>query len=283
MDDRQRRTELAAFLRSRRERLSPRQLGMPLAGRRRTPGLRREELAALAGVGTTWYTWLEQGRQITVSAQVLDSLARALQLDAAERAHLFLLARGEVPAILAPTTEAVEGAVQQLLDALLPNPAYIVNARWKVVAWNEAACRVFIDFAALAERDRNLIWLLFTHPALRQLYVDWAGVARRMLALFRVSTTASVGERWFTDLIDELSLVSPEFREWWPRHDIAGAPREAKELNHPQVGRLVLHSNPLQLGLLSDSWLLAYTPMLETDTAARLERLMFKIGAENAV
>src|SRR5581483_3222864 len=255
-EDRQRRSELAHFLRSRRERLSPAQAGLPVSGRRRTPGLRREELASLAGVGLSWYTWLEQGREISVSAQVLDSLARALHLGAQERMHLFLLARGEIPATPAASVDAVDQALQQVLDALGIYPAYVVNARWEVIAWNKAACRVFLDFAALAPRERNLLWLLFTHAALRQLYEDWEGVAQRMVALFRVNTTRSVGDPWLLDLIDALSRKSPAFREWWSRHDLTESPHDAKELNHPLVGTLSLHSTPLQVGHAPDSWML---------------------------
>ena len=274
-EDRQRRIELAHFLRTRRERLSPAQAGLPVSGRRRTPGLRREELATLAGVGLSWYTWLEQGRAISVSAQVLDSLARELHLGEEERMHLFVLARGEIPATLASSVDAVDQALQQVLDALGIYPAYVVNAHWEVIAWNEAACRVFLDFATLAPHERNLLWLLFTHPALRQLYVDWESVAQRMVALFRVSTTRSVGEPWLLDLIDALSRKSPAFREWWPRHDLTESPHDAKELNHPLVGTLSLHPSPLQLGHSPDSWMLVYTPLPQTETRARLERLLF--------
>ncbi len=219
--DEGRRNELARFLRTRRERLSPAEVGLPVAGRRRTPGLRREELAFVAGMGTSWYTWLEQGRAITVSAQVLESLAQALHLNPEERLHLFILARREIPAATAAATAAVDEATQQVLDALIPCPAYVVNAQWNVVAWNTAACRVFLDFAALAGRERNLLWLLFTHPMLRGRYEDWEQVARHMLALFRVSTARSVEEPWYTKLIEDLSGVSPELQAWWPQHDMA--------------------------------------------------------------
>jgi transcriptional regulator with XRE-family HTH domain len=273
MDEVRRRAELARFLRTRRERLSPADVGLPVAGRRRTPGLRREELAALAGVGTSWYTWLEQGRAITVSALVLESLARALRLDAAERTHLFVLARRELPATTAATTECVDAATQQMLDALGVYPAYVVNARWDVVAWNQAARRVFLDFAGLSGRERNLLWLIFTRRPLRQLYEDWEHVARHILGLFRVSTARSVGDPWYTELVEDLLRISSEFRAWWPHHEVAESPREAKALRHPLVGRLVLQPNPLQVAHAPDSWLLAYTPMPETDTLAKLQRL----------
>lgn len=277
MQDARRRTELAQFLRTRRERLSPAQVGLPVAGRRRTPGLRREELAALPGVGTSWYTWLEQGRAITASMQVLESLARALQLDAEERIHLFILAREELPASHPVSADVVDQALQQVLDALGVYPAYVVNAHWEVIAWNEAARQVFLDFATLAGRERNLLWLLFTHPALRHLYEDWESVAQRMVALFRVSTARSVGDPWFLKLVEKLCQHSPEFRVWWLYHDLTESPREAKVLNHPVVGRLVLHSSPLQVAHVPDSWMLVYTPMQHPDTLTRLQLLLSSV------
>ncbi len=282
MDDERRRAELSCFLRARRARLSPLQVGLPAGGRRRTPGLRREELAQLAGVGSTWYTWLEQGRPITVSASVLDNLAAALRLDAVERTHLFILARGEAPATMPPDTEMVEPAVQQILDALGACPAYVANARWDVVAWNAAACRVFTDFTALSPRDRNLLWFMFTHPLSHQLYVDWEGAARHILAFFRASTGRYVGEAWFTALVADLSRESPAFAAWWPRNDVYGTPREAyKEVNHPLVGRLTLQSTPLQIAQAPELCMMVYAPVPGTETAAKLQRLMPVDAAAN--
>lgn len=274
MDEEQRRAELAQFLRTRRERLSPAEMGLPIAGHRRTPGLRREELAVIAGVGTSWYTWLEQGRAITVSAQVLESLVQTLRLTAEERVHLFILARGAIPATTAATTATVDDATQQVLDAVSPYPAYVVNAHWQVVAWNASACLVFLDFMALSGRERNLLWLLFTHPTLRGRYENWEQVARRMLALFRTSTVRSVGDAWYTELIEDLRCFSREFQTWWPQHDLADSPRDVKVVNHPLVGRLVFHSNPLQVAHVPDAWMLVYTPLQETDTLAKLEHLL---------
>src|SRR5215472_154383 len=147
MHDQARRTELAKFLRTRRERLSPEAFGLPSGTRRRTPGLRREELALLAGVGTTWYTWLEQGRAITVSKQVLESLARIVRLGAAERAHLFVLARDDLPADPFPLTQTIDPALQLIVDTMGVYPALVLNPRWDILAWNQAACRVLGDFS----------------------------------------------------------------------------------------------------------------------------------------
>ncbi len=274
MDDTQRRAELSRFLRACRARLSPDQVGLPAVGRRRTPGLRREEVAQLAEVGVSWYTWLEQGRAITVSAPVLDSVARALRLDAAEYAHLFILARGEVPATAAPATDGVEPALWQILDALAAYPAYVANARWDVVAWNEAACLVFTDFPALHPCERNLLRFIFTDPRARQLYVDWESAAQRNLALFRASSGRYVGEDWFVDLIDDLSRASAEFAEWWPRTAIPGTPEGGKTLDHPLAGRLVLDPTLLQVAQADDLWMIVYMPAAGTDTATRLRCLL---------
>ena len=283
-DDRQRRAEVARFLRTRRERLAPASVGLPAGGRRRTPGLRREELAELAGVGVSWYTWLEQGRPITVSAQVLDSLASALRLDAAETAHLFILARGELPAPPAPATEGVVPAVQRILDALAASPAclpaYVANARWDVVAWNEAARCVFTDFAALPAHERNLLRFIFTHPQARRLYRDWAGTAKRNLAIFRASTSRYVSESWLADLVADLSRASAEFAAWWPRADVLGIPQDGKEIQHPLVGCLALEPTLLQVGQTPDLWMIVYTPLPGTDTAAKLQRLIDAGGGD---
>lgn len=274
MDEAARRTELARFLRARRERLSPAEVGFSVAGRRRTPGMRREELAFLVGVSTSWYTWLEQARAITVSAAVLERLAQALHLTAEERAQLFILARGELPVLTTPASATVDAATQQVLDGVSPYPAYVVNAYWEVVAWNTPACQVFLDFATLCGRERNLLWLLFTHPTFQGRYEEWEDIARRMLAIFRVSTARFVGEGWYRDLIEELCSASREFQAWWPEHDLADSPRDAKVVNHPLVGRLQFYPNPLQVAHAPDAWMLVYTPAPGTDTLTKLEHLL---------
>jgi transcriptional regulator with XRE-family HTH domain len=279
MDDEQRRAELALFLRTRRERLSPRQVGLPSAGRRRTPGLRREEVAELAAVGISWYTWLEQGRAITVSIPVLDSLARALQLDAAERIHLFILARGEMPMTSTPISGGVGLAVQQILDSMVLYPAYVTNARWDVVAWNKAACQVFVDFNTLSPRDHNLLWFMFTHPLARQLYANWVVTAQQTLAIFHSSTGRYIGDPWFTDLVASLSCTSPEFAAFWSHNEVHGTPEGDKEINHPQLGCLVLQPTILQVAQTPDLWMMVYTPAPGTNTEVKLQRLMLDFVA----
>src|SRR5260370_30160517 len=201
MNEKERRTELAQFLRTRRERIVPQQVGLTPGTRCRTPGLRREELALLAGVGATWYTWLEQGRAITVSGQVLESLARVLQLDADERTHLFILAREQLPADPLPLTQTVDSALQLILDTMGIYPAWVLSPRWDIIAWNQAACRVLGDVSVMTSRERHILWLLFTDARYRAMAVDWEREAQRFLALFRATTQRYVGEAWLTELL----------------------------------------------------------------------------------
>ncbi len=282
MDDRERRRELADFLRTRRGRLAPERVGLPRGARRRTPGLRREEVAQLADVGTTWYTWLEQERAIRVSAQVLDSIARALQLDGAERRHLFLLADQPLPPLPPPFEERVSPALQRLLDAQGRNPAYVVGRRWDRIAWNGAARAVFDDFPTLPPRERNTVWRLFTDPTKRRFHVDWVGTAQHVLAQFRADSARHVGDPWFTELIDDLHRASPEFRAWWPRHDVWGNPDGRKELEHPCSGRLVLEHTTLQVPDAPDLKVIMYTPLPEADTAVKLAGLVTTLAASSA-
>jgi transcriptional regulator with XRE-family HTH domain len=273
MSDQERRAELAQFLRTRRERISPEQAGLPMSKRRRTPGLRREELAQLAGVGATWYTWLEQGRAITVSEQMLESLARALQLDADERTHLFILARQQVPADPLPLTTCIDPALQLILDTMGIYPALILNTHWDILAWNQAACQVLTDFNLLSLRQRHVLWMLFTDPHYRSMMVDWEEDTRRFLALFRASTQRSVGEPWLTALIHDLQEASPEFREWWSHYDVRNVQSGHKRLRHPLVGELTLQAKTFLVADHPDLHMVVYTPVPDTATAARLQNL----------
>ncbi|MBV8653742.1 MAG: helix-turn-helix domain-containing protein, partial [Alphaproteobacteria bacterium] len=206
------RTELAGFLRSRRERLTPESVGLPVGGRRRTAGLRREEVAALAGVGLTWYTWFEQGREIGVSAGFLDNVARALRLSGIERAHLYALAdHGPTAPPLPPRT--VSPALQRMLDGLPTYPAYMKTPRWDVVAWNAQADAVF----GLAERRpdrRNILEMVFTEPEFRERLVNWSEDAPKILAKFRTDYAKRAGDPAMAGLVESLARQSAEFRQW---------------------------------------------------------------------
>ncbi|THT99612.1 helix-turn-helix domain-containing protein [Lampropedia puyangensis] len=212
------RSDLAAFLKARRERLVPADVGLPSGGRRRTPGLRREEVAALAGVGLTWYTWLEQGRDIGVSATFLDSLARVLKLDAAERRHLFLLAHERPPAEPGKTWCVLPSLVRRLMHDI-PHAAFVLNLRWDVLGCNAQADQLF-NFNAHAPQRRNLLWLLFTDPILRERTGDWETKAPMMLSSFRRDFVRATQEADIQALVDDLQRVSLEFKLWWRTHEV---------------------------------------------------------------
>ncbi len=273
MNEQERRSELAQFLRNRRGRISPHQVGFPVGKRRRTPGLRREELAMAAGVGTTWYTWLEQGRDITVSAPVLESLARVLQLDADERAHLFILAREQLPATPFPSEQTVDPALQLILETMGVYPAYVLNPRSDFIAWNQAACQVYADFSMMSLRERNFLWFLFTDRQYRAQVVDWETEAQRALALFRASSQRYIGEAWLTEIVTDLQHVSPEFREWWPRHDVQAAHKGQKQIHHPLVGLLFMQTTVFQLADHPSLRMVVDTPISGTDTLTKLTTL----------
>ncbi len=273
MKNQERRMELANFLRKKRAQISPSEVGLPPGKRRRTPGLRREELAYLAGIGVTWYVWLEQGRVITVSAQVLKSIAKVLSLTPEEENHLFVLAQVPLPYVFSEVTPTIDPAMQQILDALETYPAYVSNQRWDLVAWNQAACRVFANFEKMALKERNILRFVFTHPAQRQRLVNWEEEAQSVLALFRASCDRFVRESWFKDLVADLHQISPEFREWWPRHDIRAVHGKYKEIEHPLVGRLLFHPIVL-VSEIPSLRMVMEVPSLQTDTARKLEDLM---------
>jgi len=284
MDHERRRAELADFLKTRRARLRPEQFGLPIVGRRRTPGLRRDEVAQLAGVGVSWYTWLEQGRDITVSDQVLESLASVLQLDVEERSHLFFLARGMVPVAdgnreVGPLTSGH----QAVLDALGTSPAYVMDQVFNVIAWNESAGQVFGDFVLRSERDRNAIWYIFTHPSQRKLFVDWEQAAQHAIMSFRAVYDRNAGDMWIEQLVTDLKQASPEFCAWWPLHDIEWScdPHE-KELNHPQVGRLMVYSTTLVMPDAPTLQMVVFTSR-STDTAVKLATLLKRENSHTLV
>jgi transcriptional regulator with XRE-family HTH domain len=229
--------ELGAFLKSRRARLQPGDVGFPDGSRRRTPGLRREEVAQLAGVGLTWYTWLEQGRGIRVSYEVLRAIARALELEPAERAHMFQLAGHEPPGV-APD-ECVREAHRLVLMRWEPFPALIAGRRWDVLAWNRAADAVW-GYGSLPEGRRNLLWAAFMIPERRKLYADWEGAARQVVATFRADAAPYLGEAPFQALLAELRAESPDFARIWEEREVSGRRDGGKRLRHPRFGVIEL-------------------------------------------
>jgi hypothetical protein len=265
------RHELASVLRSRRERIAPEQIGLPPGRRRRTPGLRREEVAQLAAVGVTWYTWLEQARDIQVSAQVADAIARALQLDSNERAHLFVLAGVPDPNPLAECA-GMSHSIREMLERLEPLPAAVVNSHCDVIAYNRTYGRLVDDLDALPPEDRNIMWLAFTHPAWREALVDRDDAVRMLVAKYRSAMAEHLAEPAWKLLVKRLQQASPEFCEIWERHEILQPDNRAKRYLNPHVGLLTFEFTNLWLGPRQGPRLTTYTPV-DDITRARLQRL----------
>jgi transcriptional regulator with XRE-family HTH domain len=265
--------ELADFLKTRRDRLTPADVGLPSGTRRRTPGLRREEVAQLVNVSTTWYTFLEQGRDIRVSTQVLESLAQALRLTSEERTHLFMLALQQLPPEIPHGKSTVSPAIQRMLDHLVDCPAYVVGYRFDILAWNQAACALFGDFGQMTTRERNKIWYFFTNAAHRQMLVNWEGQAQLMLARFRSICGRYLGDVKLMELADDLKKVSPEFRQWWSQHDVQARLEGFKAYDHPIVGSLEFEYALFQVTDAPELTLVVYTPLPESGTVEQLQQL----------
>jgi transcriptional regulator with XRE-family HTH domain len=261
------------FLRSRRGRLAPSEVGLPDGFRRRTPGLRREEVAMLAGVGTTWYTWLEQGREIQPSNEVLSALAAVLRLDPAERRHLFSLYDRPAPEPRRPGEEQVGEPLRHMVDGLAGQPAFVLGWCWDILTWNRAA-EVVVGSCVASESGRpNALDLLFSVPA-RRLFVDWEAVARGALATFRADCAPHIGDPVFEGKVARLTRLSPEFAAWWPQHDVAHRLAGSKRLDHPIVGRLHFTFSGLAVGDQPGVKLFVFTPVDEEDTPRKLKALL---------
>lgn len=253
-----RRTELGDFLRSRRQRLRPESVGLPTTRRRRTPGLRREEVAELAGIGVDWYVRLEQGRSVTPSLTTIDALARALRLGKSEHHHLRSLAHHGNRHAFEP--ETVPDAIRRVIDGL-PNPAYITGRRWDVLAWNKAAADIFA-FQHLPEEDRNTLVCVLLNPATRRLFgTSWAEEARRMVAQFRKTHDLWAGDPAFVQLLERLRLGCPEFATWWKSHDIRDVAAGRKRMVHPKKGVLHFQHASFQCTDEPGLKLVIYTPV----------------------
>jgi transcriptional regulator with XRE-family HTH domain len=256
---------LGQLLRSRRERLAPADVGLPAGSRRRTAGLRREEVALLANVSATYYTFLEQGRQVRPSAQVLDALAAALQMSAAERRYLQVLAYGgddaaRGVAVSAPPPEQIDQGVAALVQRLDPFPTIVKGRRWDVLAANAAARELFTDWEALPARERNLVRWMFTTDRAREVYLDWQEEARAMLGRFRLAAARHRDDPDFTALIAELQRDSQHVRDWWPRHDVIAVGSGTKKLRHPRLGPVSYSHVVLQVADNPDQTLVTYSP-----------------------
>lgn len=266
---------MGQFLTTRRRQLVRAHLGVPPIIGRRTCGLRREEVAYLAGVSVTWYTWLEQGRDVTPSRQVLDSLARTLRLSQAEHVYLLSLAGYSAPH---PAEDASSGTapahVQGLLDALAESPALAIAPDWTILAWNAAYAGLYPNVATVGAADRNFLWLLFTDPYLRDLMPDWEFTGMYNVASFRAEAGTRLGEPPFSDLVNRLLQTSDAFRTAWETYDIETLPSRERLLHHPDVGDLHVVQHSLSPSGDPGLQVVIFTPIPATDTAERVRRLL---------
>jgi transcriptional regulator with XRE-family HTH domain len=272
-----RRRELGAFLRSRRARLSPAEVGLAGWGVRRVPGLRREEVAQLANVGLTWYTWLEQGRQARPSASVLTAIADALRLDEHEREHLFALARDPGDQVRGRESRTGSPApagpgLDTLVRDLEPAPAYAISARFDVLAHNRPARLLFGDLGPGPDGPANMLHLGFTVPHWRSLITDWELEAARHVAMYRAAMTVHLDDPAWTALPARLARLSPDFARFWASSDVAGPERRLKRFRHPAAGPLTLHSTSLLVADDPTTRIVVLHPATPSDAAA-LERL----------
>lgn len=260
------------YLKDRRAKLDPAAFGFS-STRRRTPGLRREEVAQRADVSATWYTWLEQGRGGTPSADVLDRVAGALALTAAEREHLFLLAQHRPPQVRYQAPERVTPQLQRVLDSLELSPAYVKTAAWDIVAWNRAAAKVLTDYAALAPKQRNILRILFCDPRVRAAMVDWESEVRLAVAAFRSDAARAGASESVGELVDELSRSSPDFEAMWRDHDVRTYGEGKKHFRHPIAGPVALEYSAFAVDGRPDLGLVIYTPATPLD-ADRIRSLV---------
>jgi transcriptional regulator with XRE-family HTH domain len=266
---------LGTYLRDRRTRLDPAAFGFP-AERRRTPGLRREEVAQRANISSTWYAWLEQGRGGAPSADVLDRIARALMLTDREREHVFLLGLGRPPEARYRKNEGVTPRLQRVLDALDPSPALIRTATWDVVAWNRAATVMLMDYGSLPAEERNMLRFIFLDPRARTVHHDWETVARLVLGAFRLDAVRAGAAADVEPLVEDLCRRSPEFRAMWRDNDVPGMHGEGvKHIRHPVLGPLAFELSAFAVDGRPDLSLLVYNPATPVDAeriASMVER-----------
>jgi transcriptional regulator with XRE-family HTH domain len=257
-------SSLGAYLKDRRAKLDPTAFGFPLQ-RRRTPGLRREEVAQRANVSSTWYTWLEQGRGGAPSADVLDRIARAMMLTDVEREHLFLLGLGRPPEVRYRAPEGISPRLQRVLDSFEISPAFIRTATWDVVAWNKAATVVLTDYSTLAEGQRNVLRMMFRDSRVRAAQSNWQSVARYVVASFRADVARAGAARNVQSLVDELCATSPEFAAMWRDQDVQGHGDGIKTLHHPIAGPLSMEFSGFAVDGRPDLNMVIYNPATAAD------------------
>ena len=268
---------LGTYLKDRRAKLDPAAFGFA-AGRRRTPGLRREEVAQRANISPTWYTWLEQGRGGAPSSDVLDRIARALMLTDVEREHLFLLGLGRPPDVHYRKDEGVTPRLQRVLDTLEPCPAFIRTATWDVVAWNQAATVMLTDYGSLPPEQRNVLRFIFLDPRVRAAQYDWESVARFVVGAFRVDAARAGAGAEVQPLVDELCRLSPEFKAMWRDNDVRSHGEGVKRIRHPILGPISFEYSAFAVDGRPDLSMVVYNPA----TPADAERIRSLIASQSA-
>ena len=273
-NEKQRYKELGDFLKSRRAKILPSQVGLPEGLRRRTPGLRREEVALLSGIGLTWYTWIEQGRPIQISSQILESLARTLMLDRHETKHLYTLAQHTPPVGFSICNDTVNPMLQHVLDNLEFSPATILDVRFNVISWNRAAAKILFDYGKINASKRNLLRIMFTNEEYKRTIADWEFTAQEMIASFRTFYANFVGNPWIEDFISELRSESKEFDLWWSMHDVKKDEGVLKIINHPVLGKLKFEFT--SYAVISDSNLKmsVFTAIPGSDTEEKIKQFL---------
>ncbi|OXM82746.1 helix-turn-helix transcriptional regulator [Paenibacillus rigui] len=265
---------LGQFLKNTRTRLAPSAAGITVTGRRRTPGLRREEVAQIAGVSTTWYTWLEQGRSIQVSSQVLEKVATALQLNPEQRSYLFLLANPQTAEIFAERPPKIHPTLQRILDYLNPCPAFIADRRCNIVGWNQAAGAMLGPIGPLSTEERNIVWLSFMKRELRELVVNWEDFAQDFVAILRNYYSQYKGDPWYSEFVEHCGRIHPQFHSLWEHSDIPSAPKTIREFRHPQEGKMRFEITSFQVYAHADLRCCVYTPLPDSETENKMRKLL---------
>ena len=265
--------ELASFLKSCRERLTPNDVGLPCTSRRRTPGLRREEVAALAGVSITWYTWLEQGREIHVSSEVVESLSRVFMLNEDERKYFYKLAnQSYTPKDV--LNEHISPLLQHVLNNLKYCPSIIINRRWSVCGWNEEAKILFGDYEKMNEREKNILWAMFSDDKYKNMFSDWEKYAKHLIAAFRADYGMNIEDSWNAQLVKDLKNSNPQFKNWWNNHDVDSKCEIYKKIVHPVVGVMEFEVNNFVVADKSDFRMVIHVPIQKSGTEEKMKSLL---------
>jgi transcriptional regulator with XRE-family HTH domain len=265
---------LGAYLKDRRSKLDPTAFGFALK-RRRTPGLRREEVAQRANISTAWYTWLEQGRGGAPSSDVLERIAQALMLTQVEREHVFLLGLGRPPEVRYEQHDAITPRLQHVLDRLNPSPAFIRTAAWDIVAWNKAATAMLVDYGALPREDRNVLKHIFLDPQVRAAQDNWENMARFVVGSFRADVARAGAASVVSDLVDELCRRSADFERMWRDTQVHTYREQVKHINHPVFGSFAFEHSVFSVDGRPDLSMVVYNPATQAD----LDKIIKVMGA----